>query len=188
MYPRQDKISDEKMFTLLDVYLEHALDEYGPLKNCWLRLRGSLLPIRLTRPREDNDPAQPEAYPKIHYQFGDFSHDSFDSQVQMDGNPVTDIPQPEGTLVYAFPIALYTHDMMNTVFYSLNALLLRPTGKKDGQYSRVGVMKLHMEPTEDFIHTYRGPRSKLPSGLFQDFQVDHRAEALLPQEYSVEII
>ena len=184
MYSRNERFSDDNWFRLLDVHLEHALDPYGPLKTGWLRLRGSLLRVKLTRPREDNDPAHPETYPMIYYRFSNSSYRSYDSQVQMDGNPVSEIPQPEGTIVYAFPIASYHHD----IFHSLHTLLLKPTGKKNGQYTRVGVLRIGMEEEmEDFIYTYRR-QPNLESRLFQDYQSGPQTGALLTQEYIVELV
>lgn len=119
----------------------------------------------------------------IHYRFSSSSYRSFDSQVQMDGNPVSEIPQPEGTIVYAFPFASYSHD----IFHSLDTLLLKPTGKKNGQYTRVGVLRLSMEAMDDFIYTYRR-QPKLESRLFQDYQSGRQTAALLTQEYVVELI
>ena len=191
MYRRYEKISEERMFELLDVHLEYALDEYGPLKNGWLRLRGSLLPVRLSRPEELNNPAHPDTYPRIYYEFPgprSFAYESSDAEIQMDGNPVTEVPQPDGTIVYAFPIALYMSSIAETLFYSLNALLLTPTGKKNGQYSRVGIMKIQLEAMEDFIQTYHGPRPELSPELFHEHKVDLQKERLLPHEYTIEII
>jgi hypothetical protein len=183
MYRRSERFIDDNWFRLLDVHLEHALDAYGPLKTGWLRLRGFPLRVKLTRPREDNDPAHPETYPMIHYRFSNSSYRSFDSHVQMDGNPVSEIPQPDGTIVYAFPFASYSHD----IFYSLDALLLKPMGKKNGQYTRVGVLHLSVEAMDDFIYTYRR-QPKLESRLFQDYHSGCQTDALLTQKYVVDLI
>ena len=184
MYSRNHgRISTEDWFQLLDVRLDQALDAYGPLKSGWLCLRGSLLPVKLTRPREGNEPAHPETYPMIHYLFSSRSYPSDDTQVQLDGNPLSEIPQPQGTIVYAFPIASYTHD----IFRSLTALLLKPTGKKNGQYTRVGVLQLGLEALDDFTRTYRR-QPKLESRLFQDYKSDGKMGALLTLEYVIELV
>jgi hypothetical protein len=184
MYGRNHgRISTEDWFQLLDVHLEQAVDAYGPLKSGWLCLRGSLLPVKLTRPREDNEPAHPETYPIIHYLFSNRSYPSNDCQVQLDGNPLSEIPQPQGTILYAFPIASYTYD----IFRSLTALLLKPTGKKNGQYTRVGVLQLGLEALDDFTRTYRS-WPKLESRLFQDYKSGGQTGALLTQEYVIELV
>jgi hypothetical protein len=183
MYIRNDRFGDDSWFTLRKAHLEYALDAYGPIKSGWVLLRGSLLPVKLTRPREDNDPAHPEAYPMVHYRFSNCSYRGNDSQVQIDGNPVSEIPQPEGTIVYAFPIASYRQD----VFLSLHALLLKPTGKKDGQYTRVGVLRLSMEAMEDFMDTYQR-QPKLENRLFQNYERGTQTDVLLRQCYVVELV
>lgn len=177
------RLTTEEWFKLLELNLERTSDEYGPVTGGYLRVRGSLLPVKLARPREENEPAHPEKYPLIHYLFSNKFYPGNSCDAQLDGNPLFDIPQPQGTIVYALPVASYTRNP----FRSLTALLVKPTGKKNGQFARTGILQLYTEQLEDFIHTYNS-RPKLDPRLYQEYRPGPRVEGLLPQDYIVEIV
>jgi tetratricopeptide (TPR) repeat protein len=180
-YSRSFKISDKKWFTLHDVHIEHKLDEYGPVKSGWLRVRGSLHRMRITRSSEKNS----ELYPKMHMHFGKTRVPDEDYEVCLDGNPRSEIPHPEGITVYAFPIASYGQEPS---YSSLSTLLLRPTGKKRGQYTRVGVLHLGMtEKRDQFISNYQH-QPRLESHLYQDYQDNSEISASVKLQYTIEII
>lgn len=182
-YDRSSRITSDKWFTFLDIRLEQALDAYGPLKSGWLRLRGSLLRVKLTRPDVKNDGSLPQAFPLIDWHFGNFSYHGYDCQVQLDSSPVSEIPKPGGTIVYAFPIASYCHD----IFINLQLLLLKPTGKKSGQYTRVGVLRLSHEATEEFVLSCEC-QPKLESSLYEHYENSFETGVIIAQQYTVEIV
>lgn len=177
------RITPEEWFKLLEVKLESAADEYGPVTSGSLRLRGSLLPVRLARPREENEPANPEKYPLVHYLFNNTWYPGNTCAAQLDGNPLFDIPQPQGTILYALPVASY----IRYEFRSLTALLLKPTGQKNGQFTRTGVLQISTDALEDFILTYHS-RPKLDPRLYQEYRPGPRVEGILPQDYVFELV
>jgi hypothetical protein len=150
-YNRNLEISYESWFALFEVHLEHASDAYGPLKSGWLRLRGSLLIMRLTRPLEQEDQLPEQLYPTIQLHFSDSTYRNQGLELYLDRNPISEIPQPEGMTVYALPIGSYRHQL----FVNLHLLLLKATGKKSGQYTRIEVLHLDSTAMEDFVSSYR---------------------------------
>ena len=156
----------------------HLSDTYGPVESGFVKLQGHLYKLKCSL---ESSPLK-QRYAPLYVAFGGRTFENDNQLVLYPDEDISSIvPQSEPVCLCAFPLSIYHI----REFLHMHVLMLRPTGKKDGMFSRIGVLYLFHEAAHHFLLTYKF-QQKLVQTLFESSErIDPHSISI---SYTIKII